>query len=172
MDKLLVVVDMQVDFVTGSLGSPEAQQIVPQVVEKVKQALENENTVVYTMDSHEEDYLETFEGRNLPIKHCIEGTGGWELIPELKGLLPEFHQFRKSTFGSLDLIWEYQKKFFSEIEVCGVCTDICVVSNALLLRAALPNTKIVVDSLATAGSSKEAHAAALLVMQKNQIEVI
>ena len=172
LDKLLVVVDMQVDFVDGSLGSPEAQQIIPRVVEKVKNALKNENTVVYTMDTHGENYLETLEGRNLPVEHCIKGTEGWELIPELEGLLPELHQFKKSTFGSLDLVWESQKKSFSEIELCGVCTDICVVSNALLLRAACPNTKIVVDSLATAGSSKEAHAAALLVMQKNHIDVV
>ena len=172
LDKLLVVVDMQVDFVTGSLGSPEARQIVPRVVEKVKQALENKYTVVHTMDTHGEDYLNTFEGKNLPVKHCIDGTDGWELISELKNLLPEKHQIRKPTFGSLSLIREYQKENFSEIELCGVCTDICVVSNALLLRAAFPNTKIVVDSKATAGSSMEAHEAALLVMQKNQIEVI
>ena len=172
LNKLLVVVDMQVDFVTGSLGSPEARQIVSKVVEKVKQALENEYTVVHTMDTHGEDYLETFEGKNLPVKHCIDGTDGWELIPELKNLLPDKFQIKKPTFGSFDLVRKYQKENFSEIELCGVCTDICVVSNALLLRAALPNTKIVVDSLATAGSSKEAHTAALLVMQKNQIEVI
>ena len=172
MDKLLVVVDMQVDFVTGSLGSPEAQKIVPRVVEKVKQALENKNTVAYTMDTHKENYLETFEGQNLPVEHCIDGTGGWELIPELNGLLHEKHQFKKPTFGSLALVSEYQNGCFSEVELCGVCTDICVVSNALLLRAALPETRIVVDSLATAGSSREAHAAALLVMQKNQIDVI
>ena len=172
MDKLLIVVDMQVDFITGSLGTPEARKIVPRVVEKVKNALEHENTVAYTMDTHEENYLETFEGRHLPVKHCVYGTDGWELIPELKGLVSKLRQFRKSTFGSVALASEYGKEHFSEIELCGVCTDICVVSNALLLRASLPETRIMVDSLATAGSTGEAHAAALLVMQKNQIEVV
>ena len=172
MDKLLVVVDMQVDFITGSLGSSEAQRIIPRVVEKVNNALEQKSTVAYTMDTHLEDYLQTLEGQNLPVKHCICGTDGWELIPELKGLLLEFGQFRKSTFGSMALIEKFRNENFVEIELCGVCTDICVVSNALLLRAVFPNTKIVVDSLATAGSSIEAHKAALLVMQKNHIEIL
>ena len=172
MDKLLVVVDMQIDFITGSLGTSEARGIVPRVVEKVKHALRHKSTVVYTMDTHEEDYLETLEGRNLPVKHCIYGTDGWELIPELRGLLSELSQFRKPTFGSMALAMEYQKKHFSEIELCGVCTDICVVSNALLLRAALPDTRIVVDSSATAGSTIEAHKAALLVMKQNHIDVL
>ena len=172
MGKLLVVVDMQVDFITGPLGTPEAQGIITSVEKKVKNALEQKSTVVYTMDTHSEDYLETLEGRNLPVKHCIFGTEGWEVIPELKGLLLELELFKKPTFGSMELIEKFRNESFSEIELCGVCTDICVVSNALLLRAAFPNTKIVVDSSATAGSSKESHEAALVVMQKNHIEII
>ncbi len=161
--RLLVVVDMQHDFVDGALGSEAAQAAVPAVKALVAQAEE----VVYTQDTHGEDYLDTHEGKLLPVPHCIRGSAGWEILPGLYRSGARI--FEKNTFGSLALA-EYAAAF-DEITLCGVCTDICVVSNALLIRAFAPEARVRVVSAACAGTSPEAHEAALLTMKSCQIEI-
>lgn len=170
--KVLIVVDMQKDFVTGALGSKEAQEILPGVAEKVR-AFEGE--IIFTMDTHGENYLETQEGRRLPVKHCLAGTAGWELEEVLGGLAAERNAsfYEKGTFGSLELAERLKERQESieSIELVGVCTDICVVSNALLLKAYMPETPICVDSACCAGVTPEKHEAALETMRSCQIEV-
>ncbi len=174
MSSILVVVDMQNDFVTGVLGTKEAVSIVPNVVEKIKSY---KGKIIYTRDTHNKWYMETQEGKNLPIEHCIEHTNGWELIPELIGLQEEMESqvFNKPTFGSTNLA-EYLKGLSSvetieEIELIGVCTDICVISNAMLIKAFLPEVKIAVDESCCAGVTPEGHKNALQSMRTCQIEI-
>lgn len=184
MRKFLCVIDMQEDFVRGSLGSPAAEAIVPKVVEKIRNTPEDDY-IIYTQDTHEKDYLEFgLEGQKLPVEHCIYDTDGWKLIPEVKAPFTEIGlepmSILKNTFGSFTLAEYIDKaidieKVFEEdveIELCGLCTDICVISNALILRAYFPNTKIIIDSSCCAGTSPEAHEAALTVMRSCQIDVI
>lgn len=169
--KFLIVVDMQNDFVTGSLGTKEAQAIVPNVKARVESG--EFKQIIYTKDSHYSNYLtSTLEGEKLSIEHCIKHTVGWNIIPELqvKNIVVE-----KNTFGSLDLLEILEHLVFEEIdeiEICGLCTDICVVSNALLIRAKFPNLKIVVNANCCAGSTPELHEAALKVMESCQIDII
>lgn len=174
MSSILVVVDMQNDFVTGVLGTKEAVSIVPNVVEKIKSY---KGKIIYTRDTHNKWYMETQEGKNLPIEHCIEHTHGWELIPELIGLQEEMESqvFNKPTFGSTNLA-EYLKGLSSvetieEIELIGVCTDICVISNAMLIKAFLPEVKIAVDESCCAGVTPEGHKNAIQIMRTCQIEI-
>lgn len=162
--RLLVVVDMQRDFVDGALGSVAAQAIVPAVEALVSGADE----VVYTQDTHGGDYLETHEGKFLPVPHCIRGAAGWEIVPEL--FRAGARVFEKGTFGSVPLA-EYAAGY-DEITLCGVCTDICVVSNALLIRAFAPEASVRVVAGACAGTSPEAHDAALCTMRSCQIEIV
>lgn len=170
MNKILIVIDMQNDFIYGPLGTPEARAIVPNVVKKVEEY--NPEDVYYTMDTHYSDYLETLEGIKLPIKHCIYKTDGWRIINELPDkIFKDDDPIEKFTFGVKDWI-PYLNDGFSEIEIVGVCTDICVVSNALILRAHFPNIKITVDASCCAGSTPEKHKAALEVMKSCQIDVI
>lgn len=169
MSKILIVVDMQNDFVYGSLGSEAAQAIVPKVVEKVKNWNEK---ILFTQDTHFEDYFKTLEGEKLPVEHCIKNTEGWEIIDELRQYITNFYQVvLKRTFG-----YEGWDALFlskdDEIEIVGLCTDICVVSNALALRMFYPNTKITVDASCCAGTSAEAHNAALQVMKSCQIDIV
>ena len=166
MKELLVVVDMQEDFVSGALGSEEAVAAVA----CVRSLVEKANCVVYTKDTHEENYLSTQEGRNLPVPHCIRGTKGWGILPFL--YKEGSHVFEKGTFGSLALAEYAKKEGFERITLCGVCTDICVVSNALLLKAFLPEAEICVVKDACAGVTPEAHAAALKTMQSCQIKIL
>ena len=173
MDKILVVVDMQKDFVTGALGSAEAQQIVPEVVKKVTNF---DGTVVFTRDTHHENYMETQEGKNLPVPHCFEGTDGWEIIPELAELSKGKKIFDKPTFGSKELaqfIKEEADKRNGElsVELIGVCTDICVVSNALLIKAYNTEIPVSVDAKCCAGVTPQSHNAALATMKSCQVQV-
>lgn len=166
--KILIVIDMQNDFITGSLGSKEAESIVPVVTAKIKKHQAAGGEIIFTLDTHGEDYLNTLEGKALPVPHCIKGSFGHELSTALgsgKAILIE-----KPTFGNLK--WGSVMKDGDELEICGLCTDICVVSNALILRTKFPNSKIIVDSAACAGTSKVTHEAALAVMRSCQIEVI
>ncbi len=172
---VLVVVDMQNDFIDGALGTDEAVKILPGVIEKVK----NFNGKIYfTMDTHPENYMDTQEGKNLPVPHCIKDTFGWEIRKELRELAREKSAivFEKATFGCTDLSKELVKVDSAEkiesIELIGLCTDICVVSNALLIKAALPETKIKVDSNCCAGVTPEKHKAALTTMSSCQIEIL
>ena len=174
--RYLVVVDMQKDFIDGSLGTEEAQGIVEKVKEKI---LSYPKEMVYaTLDTHGEDYLSTQEGKMLPVPHCIKGTEGWGLHPALKELILPDHFFEKGSFGSLSLA-EFMRELFRQqdsmegasIELVGLCTDICVVSNALLLKAFLPEVPVSVDSSCCAGVTKEKHLAALETLRSCQIEV-
>ena len=174
-NKYLIVVDMQKDFVTGALGSAEARAIVPAVVEKLDSF---EGTILFTKDTHHADYLTTQEGKNLPVEHCIEGSDGWELIPELQRFADSRGTgcvYKKETFGSLALAEalreENKKKPISSVELIGVCTDICVVSNALLIKAYLPEVPVLVDAACCAGVTPEKHEAALETMRSCQIAV-
>ena len=167
--KYLIVVDMQVDFITGSLGSDLATDIVPAVVEKVKGF---DGRVVFTRDTHLEDYMETQEGRNLPVPHCIKNSKGWQICDELKPYAETVVD--KITFGSVDLP-EVLRGFgepIEKIELCGLCTDICVISNAMVLKAAFPEIPIAVDSMCSAGVSVESHNTALNAMRAVQIEIV
>jgi nicotinamidase-related amidase len=189
--KVLVVVDMQNDFITGPLGTPEAQAIVPKVVEKIKRYKENGDVVVYTMDTHYPDYLETMEGRKLPIPHCIRLTDGWLIHNDIVELISEVNRHHnvveKDTFGSQNLPYtinacmhdkyreangrDYDWKDPSMIEVVGLCTDICVISNVMLLKAHHPEVPIVVDSSCCAGVTPESHQRALEAMKMCHIDI-
>lgn len=170
MRKLLVVVDMQNDFVDGSLGTKEAKEIVANVVEKIKDAREEETDILFTRDTHQENYLDTQEGRKLPVVHCVEGTHGWEIIGVLKPYVTKV--LDKPTFGSTVLAHFASRREYTDIELVGLCTDICVVSNALLLKAALPEAHISVDASCCAGVTPKSHEAALTTMQMCQIEIL
>lgn len=167
--KVLIVVDMQKDFITGPLGTPEAQAIVPNVAAKIRQYKEDEDFVVYTIDSHSDDYLNTNEGKHLPIKHCIVGTDGW-MIPAEIDFLDTSHII-KPSFGYDKWKEFFGDEFVEEIELVGLCTDICVVSNALILKALFPEIRISVDASCCAGTTPLNHKAALTVMKSCQIEV-
>lgn len=169
--KLLVVVDMQNDFVTGALGTKEAEAVVPHVAEKVAEAVRAGDTVVFTQDTHGADYLDTQEGKNLPVVHCVKGTEGWSIIPQLQEYLPGRLCIEKPTFGSTGLAHYAAREGFDEIELIGLCTDICVISNAMVLKAALPEAKILVDSACCAGVTPGSHQNALEAMKMCQIEV-
>ena len=167
--KYLIVVDMQVDFITGVLGSKNAEAIVPNVVEKVKNF---DGTVIFTRDTHFDNYMETQEGTKLPIAHCMKDTIGWQLCEEL---LPYAKTIiDKVTFGSIELpqILKDYGEPIEEIELCGLCTDICVISNAMLLKTVFPEVPIAVDSSCCAGITVESHNTALNAMKAVQISII
>lgn len=174
MAKALIVIDMQEDFVTGSLANDAALAIVETVRAKIKEAQENENIVIFTRDTHGEDYMETQEGKNLPVPHCIKDTDGWRIYDNLDACT--CGHVDKPTFGFnrwgnvLGHVVESGK--IDEIELVGVCTSICVVSNALILKATFPETKVTVDASACACLTPETHAAALTVMKTCQVNVI
>ncbi len=173
MRKILVVVDMQNDFIDGALGTAEAVAIVDNVKARIREY--DPADVFVTMDTHAPDYLETQEGRNLPVKHCIKGTEGWQIRSDIAALLPDWHIYEKPTFGSVALaedIAEIASKEDIEIEVLGLCTDICVVSNALMLKAYMPEVQISIDPSCCAGVTPESHEAALKTMQMCQIKVL
>lgn len=173
--KVLVVVDMQNDFIDGSLGTAEAQSIVASVMEKIRGF---DGMVIATRDTHTGDYLNTEEGRHLPVIHCVKGTEGWKIRDEIDRLLEEKEAVRidKPSFGSVEL-GAYVKKLdeekgVEEITLIGVCTDICVISNALLLKACLPEVRICVDASCCAGADPGSHARALEAMKPCQIEIV
>ena len=170
MKKLLIVVDMQNDFITGTLGSPQAQAIVPAVQAKIAQTRKAGGKLLFTRDTHGEDYLDTQEGKYLPVEHCLAGTEGHRLADGMDSGGSEV--FDKPCFGSLELAEHIAQGDWDEIELCGLCTDICVVSNALILKARLSETKITVDACCCAGVTEESHRAALLTMKMCQVEVI
>ena len=161
--KYLIVVDMQNDFISGSLGSEEAKNIVPYVRNKV---MNYNGRVIFTRDTHSPDYLKTREGRELPVEHCIKDTDGWQICGELKDFALEIVD--KITFGSRDLP-EIIGEAPEEIELCGLCTDICVISNAMILKVAFPETDIIVDSKCCAGVTPESHSNAIEAMKAVQI---
>ena len=167
--KFLIVVDMQADFITGSLGSKDAQAIVPAVVNKVKNF---DGRVIFTRDTHFDNYLQTQEGKKLPVVHCIKDTEGWQICDELKPYANALVD--KVTFGSIELpgIIKDLGADIEEIQLCGLCTDICVISNAMILKASFPEVSIAVDASCCAGVSRESHNIALDAMHAVQIEII
>lgn len=171
MQDILIVVDMQNDFIDGALGTKEAVAIVPKVAEKIRNF---SGKVLFTRDTHEENYMETQEGKNLPVPHCIRGTKGWEICDELEALRTEV-PIDKVTFGSAELgsllKEENVKNEINSITLVGLCTDICVISNAMLIKAFLPEVKIIVDAACCAGVSPESHRNALDAMKVCQIEI-
>lgn len=170
MKKLLVVIDMQIDFVRGTLGSPQAEKILSNVKAKIESYRADGGEVIFTRDTHGDDYLETQEGKYLPVAHCIQGTRGHDIVPELD--TKDSLIIDKPNFGSRELAKKISEMNPAEVELCGLCTDICVVSNAILLKAYLPETKITVDAACCAGVSEESHKAALLVMKMCQVDII
>lgn len=172
MKELFVVVDMQNDFVDGALGTPEAQAILPLVAEQVQAALARGAQVVFTQDTHGPDYLDTQEGHNLPVPHCVRGTQGWQLAPALLPYAAGCPVFEKPTFGSTRLAHYAQREGFDRVELVGLCTDICVLSNAILLKAALPEAAIAVRGACCAGVTPESHANALKALEMCQVAVV
>lgn len=169
--KILCVIDMQNDFIDGALGTPEAVKIVDNVREKIEKYRKNGDTVIFTRDTHYENYMDTAEGKNLPVPHCVKGTDGWQISAKLE--VGDSKVIDKPTFGSTEL-GEYVAglKNVESIELIGLCTDICVISNALLLKANFPETPICVDSSCCAGVTPESHSNALSAMKMCQIEII
>lgn len=179
--KVLVVIDMQNDFIEGSLGTKEAQAIVPNVKQKIVEYRANGWPVWFTRDTHEGDYLDTMEGKKLPVEHCIAGGWGWDIADGLYNAIVDGPIINKPTFGSFELVDRLVDEFawymendttVDEIELVGLCTDICVVSNALMLKAAFYDTcEISVDATCCAGVTPESHEAALKTMEMCQINV-
>ena len=171
--KILVVVDMQTDFIDGALGTIESQAIVPNVIDRIQNF---DGRVLSTRDTHEENYMETQEGKKLPVVHCVKGTPGWQIHPQIAPYLKET-PIDKPTFGSLGLgqvlkAYHTYEEPIESITLIGVCTDICVISNALLLKAYMPEVPVIVDASCCAGVSYETHKQALEAMKVCQIEII
>ena len=170
---------MQKDFIDGTLGSKEAQAILPAVKEKIRTYVENNEPVVFTRDTHFEDYLETQEGKNLPVKHCIKDSEGWQIHPYLEILENEFNILNKESFGYTEWApWLYRAFTYAHseelesIQLIGLCTDICVISNAMILKATFPEVPIYVDANCCAGVTPESHKNALASMKMCQIQII
>ena len=172
MQDILLVIDMQNDFIDGALGTKEAVAIVPKVKEKIEGF---HGTVLFTRDTHETWYMETQEGKNLPVPHCIRGTDGWQIRPELDALRTT-EPIDKETFGSSELGGTLaamnEEEEIGSITLIGLCTDICVISNALLVKAFLPEVPILVDAACCAGVTPESHENALKAMEVCQIKII
>ena len=168
MAKILVVVDMQNDFIDGALGTPEALQIVPYVKEVIETF---DGKVLFTRDTHFDNYMDTQEGRNLPVKHCIKGTPGWQIRPELDALR-KTEPIDKLTFGSSALPEILAKENPESVTFVGLCTDICVISNVMLTKAFFPEIPITVDARACAGVTPASHNNALEAMKMCQVQVI
>lgn len=163
--KALIVIDMQNDFVNGCLGTDEARAIVPKIKEKLIEYYRKGYEIIFTKDTHNDNYLNTNEGKHLPVPHCIEGSKGWNIVDEL-----DFHTCSfvyKESFG----YYGWYGRDFGEVEIVGVCTDICVISNAIILKTLYPEAEVTIDSSCCAGSTAEMHRMALEVMKSCQINI-
>lgn len=176
MKKYLVIIDMQGDFIDGALGTAEARAALPHVIERIQAAQKEGRGLLFTQDTHDSHYLETHEGKNLPVPHCVEGTEGWALAPALEPYAAQGRTLPKPTFGSTALVELIRPVSQGDganldIELCGVCTDICVVSNALLLRAFFPEARLSLHADACAATTPAQQEAALAVMRACQVEI-
>lgn len=168
--KLLVVVDMQNDFIGGALGTQEAQSILPAVRARIADARKEGEEVAFTRDTHGEEYLSTQEGKNLPVPHCIAGTAGHEIAAGL--CLAGERVFDKPAFGSIELAAYVKERGFAAVELVGVCTDICVISNALLIKAFCPEAEVCVRAGCCAGVTPQSHQTALEAMRACQVKIL
>lgn len=170
---VLVVVDYQNDFVNGSLGFEGAELLEPIIVGKIEEYRRRGGRIIFTLDTHGEDYLQTAEGKKLPVPHCVKGTEGHKLYGRVaECVLDGDIVIEKPSFGSLELAERLKETGYDEVEFCGLVTDICVISNAVIAKASLPESRIIVDSKACASFDKEKHKAALEVMKSVQIDVV
>ena len=172
MKRLLIVVDYQNDFVNGSLGFEDAPKLEERIVQLIKEYKSNNDEVIYTMDTHYDNYFETFEGLNLPVKHCIDQTDGWQLYGKTKELLSDCLCFKKPTFPSLELGEYLKDKEYSSITLVGLVSHICVISNAIIVKAAQPNTPIYLDLKATSSVDLETHQKCIDVMKSMHFKFI
>ncbi len=174
MRKILVVVDCQKDFIDGALGFDGAELILPGILEKIREYKDNGDEVIYTLDTHHENYMQTQEGRNLPVPHCIKGSAGFELDESLKEALKDCRAFEKPTFGSLDLAnyLNSVSEDITSVEVCGLVSNICVISNAIIAKAAAPEAEIIVDSKLTASFDAARHEETLDLLKGVQVTVL
>ena len=174
--KILIAVDLQNDFIDGALGTKEAVAIVPAAAKRIRECREAGYEIYATLDTHEENYMDTREGKRLPVSHCIRNTKGWEINPEIREALGDCILVEKPTFGSVRLMEMIRDGAEPEqkvtIELIGLCTDICVVSNAMLLKAALPEAQLQVSAACCAGVTPEKHEAALETMRSCQIDIL
>lgn len=172
MKKLLIVVDYQVDFVTGSLGFDDALKLEDGIYNRIREYQNNNDDVIFTLDTHDESYLDTEEGKYLPIKHCLKNTNGHELYGKVKEVVGNNKVFEKKTFPSSELLVYLLDKDYDYIELCGVVTNICVISNAVITKAAKPLAHIVVNQKLCASNDLEMEQKSLEVMKNLQIEII
>lgn len=173
MKRLLVVVDYQNDFVSGALGFEKAKALCPAIAAKIEEYRMQNDEIVFTMDTHGQDYLQTQEGKNLPVEHCIQGTQGWELYSGIAPLKqPEDVCFHKGSFGSQALYAYVKERSYQSIELCGVVSNICVLSNAVLCKTAAPQTPVIVDANCTASNDDRLNEQALHILQSIQVQVI
>lgn len=186
--KYLFVIDVQNDFITGALGTREAQETMPNIVKEIQEKVTQGYKVILTRDTHYKNtYMKSLEGQKLPILHCVENTWGWEISPRIMSVIPDDSIFvNKNTFGTFDICTliadmerAYELKDFlapvknvDEIEIIGFCSDICVISNALILRAAYRNTPIIIKKNCCAGVTPEKHEAAMQVLESCQIDIV
>lgn len=172
MKRLLVVVDFQNDFVCGSLGFEKAKELEKVILEKINEYKNDD--IIFTLDTHEDDYLKTIEGEHLPIKHCVKGTFGHEIYGKIKEISKNYPCIEKETFASKELLHFIENKSFTyeSIEICGLVSDICVISNAIIAKAASPKSKILVDKKATSSANLKMQEMVFKVMQNLHIEVI
>ena len=173
MKRALIIIDMQNDFIDGALGSPQAQAIIPHVLNKIREHQRNGSALILTRDTHSQDYLQTQEGQNLPVLHCVKDTPGWQICAAIAAAvdLSTCLIFDKGCFGSLELAQYLCRQDYAEVELIGLVSSICVVTNALLIKAHAPEMKISVDSACTAGITDEDHEASLCVMKTCHINV-
>ncbi len=173
MKKALIVVDFQNDFIDGALGFEKAEDLRPVIRKKIQQALTEDTDLIFTLDTHGKDYLDTIEGRGLPVVHCIKGTQGWELDDCVKDFVPQAKAvIEKPTFGSAELGKFVAQEGYTDIEMCGLVTSLCVLNNAVVVKSFLPECRITVDSKATEDADPQVKQTALDMMKSFFIKVV
>lgn len=171
MKKVLIVIDYQKDFVNGSLGFAGAEELDRPICEKIEAYRRDKADIIFTFDTHTKEYLQTQEGKNLPVKHCVKGTPGWELYGKTAGCCGGAIRIEKPAFGSLELAQLLREKAYEQVELVGIVSNICVLSNAILAKAALPEALIRVDAACVASNDPRLHSEALDLMQSLHIQV-